>query len=64
MRYGGTNSDNNKKMLITNLKEGLRGANKGYLPIGLPKLKIENKELHEIIINIYCGCGIGTYSNH
>jgi hypothetical protein len=52
--------DFNAKLRI---KEGLKGAAKGYLPIGLPKLKIENKELYDIIINISRRCGISAYSN-
>ena len=34
------------------IREGLKGANKGYYPISLEKLKEENKELYEIIIMI------------
>jgi hypothetical protein len=30
------------------IKEGLKGASKGYLPISLEKLKEENKELYDI----------------
>lgn len=33
------------------VKEGLKGAHKGYFPISLEKLKEENKELYDIVIN-------------
>ena len=33
------------------IKEGLRGASKGYLPISLEKLKEENKALYDIVTN-------------
>jgi hypothetical protein len=32
------------------IKEGLRGASKGYFPISLEKLKEENKELYDIVV--------------
>ena len=31
------------------IKEGLKGASKGYYPISLEKLKEENKELYDIV---------------
>lgn len=34
------------------IKESLKGASKGYLPISLNKLKLENKEMHDIIMNL------------
>jgi hypothetical protein len=33
------------------IKEGLRGASKGYLPISIDKLKEENKSLYDIVTN-------------
>jgi hypothetical protein len=33
------------------IKEGLRGASKGYLPISIDKLKEENKTLYDIVTN-------------
>jgi hypothetical protein len=33
------------------IKEGLKGAHKGYFPISLEKLKEENKELYDIVVN-------------
>ena len=33
------------------IREGLRGASKGYLPISLEKLKEENKSLYDIVVN-------------
>ena len=33
------------------IKEGLKGASKGYYPISLEKLKEENKELYDIVVN-------------
>jgi Primase X len=33
------------------IREGLRGASKGYLPISLEKLKEENKSLYDIVTN-------------
>jgi hypothetical protein len=35
------------------IKEGLRGASKGYYPISLEKLKEENKALYDIVTNRY-----------
>ena len=32
------------------IKEGLKGASKGYFPISLEKLKEENKELYDIVV--------------
>jgi len=32
------------------IKEGLRGASKGYFPISVEKLKEENKELYDIVV--------------
>jgi hypothetical protein len=32
------------------IREGIRGAAKGYFPIGFEKLKIENSELYEILL--------------
>jgi hypothetical protein len=32
------------------IKEGIRGANKGYFPISLVKLKDENKQLYDVIV--------------
>jgi hypothetical protein len=33
------------------IKEGLKGAHKGYFPISLEKLREENKELYDIVMN-------------
>jgi hypothetical protein len=33
------------------IREGLRGASKGYFPISIEKLKEENRQLYDIIIN-------------
>jgi Primase X len=33
------------------IKEGLKGAHKGYFPISLEKLREENKELYDIFMN-------------
>ena len=33
------------------IKEGLRGASKGYFPISMEKLKEENRQLYELILN-------------
>jgi hypothetical protein len=33
------------------IKEGLRSASKGYLPISIDKLKEENKSLYDIVTN-------------
>lgn len=32
-----------------NLKEGLKGASKGYFPIGFEDLKVENPKLYDIL---------------
>jgi hypothetical protein len=31
------------------IKEGLKGASKGYFPISLEKLKEENKALYDVV---------------
>jgi hypothetical protein len=33
------------------IKDGLRGASKGYLPIGMEKLKEENRQLYDLILD-------------
>jgi hypothetical protein len=33
------------------IKEGLKGASKGYFPISIQKLKEENKQLYDIVLN-------------
>jgi len=33
------------------IKDGLKGASKGYLPISMEKLKEENRQLYELILN-------------
>ena len=33
------------------IKEGLKGASKGYYPISLEKLKEENKTLYDIVLD-------------
>jgi hypothetical protein len=33
------------------IKEGIKGASKGYFPISLAKLKNENKQLYDSIVN-------------
>ena len=33
------------------IKEGIKGASKGYFPISLEKLKDENKQLYDSIVN-------------
>jgi hypothetical protein len=33
------------------IKEGLKGASKGYFPISLEKLKEENKQLCDIVVD-------------
>jgi hypothetical protein len=33
------------------IKEGIKGASKGYFPISLEKLKDENRQLYDIIVN-------------
>jgi hypothetical protein len=35
------------------IKEGIRGASKGYLPISLETLKDENKQLYDIIVKTW-----------
>ena len=32
------------------IKDGLRGASKGYLPISMEKLKEENRQLYDLIL--------------
>jgi len=32
------------------IKEGLRGASKGYFPISLEKLKEENRQLYDLVV--------------
>jgi hypothetical protein len=32
-------------------KEGIKGASKGYLPIGMDKLKEENRQLYDLVLN-------------
>jgi hypothetical protein len=33
------------------IKDGLKGASKGYFPISMEKLKEENKQLYDIVLN-------------
>ena len=33
------------------IKDGLKGASKGYFPISMEKLKEENRQLYELILN-------------
>lgn len=33
------------------IKEGLKGASKGYFPISMEKLKEENKQLYDLILD-------------
>jgi hypothetical protein len=33
------------------IKDGLRGASKGYLPISMEKLKEENRQLYDVVLN-------------
>ncbi len=33
------------------IKEGLKGASKGYFPISREKLKEENKQLYDIVVD-------------
>jgi hypothetical protein len=33
------------------IKNGLKGASKGYFPISIDKLKEENKSLYDLILN-------------
>jgi hypothetical protein len=35
------------------INDGLKGANKGYYPISLEKLKEENKALYDIVTSRY-----------
>jgi hypothetical protein len=35
----------------TKIKDGLKGASKGYFPISMEKLKEENKALYDIVSN-------------
>ena len=35
----------------TKIKDGLRGASKGYLPISMEKLKEENRQLYDVVLN-------------
>ena len=35
----------------TKIKDGLKGASKGYYPISMEKLKEENRQLYELILN-------------
>jgi hypothetical protein len=35
----------------TKIKDGLNGASKGYLPISMDKLKEENRQLHDLVLN-------------
>ena len=34
------------------IKDGLKGASKGFLPISMEKLKEENRELYDIILDV------------
>ena len=34
------------------IKDGLKGASKGYFPISMEKLKEENKQLYDLILGI------------
>jgi hypothetical protein len=33
------------------IKEGLKGASKGYFPISMEKLKEENRQLYDVVLN-------------
>jgi hypothetical protein len=33
------------------IKEGIKGASKVYLPIGMDKLKEENRQLYDLVLN-------------
>jgi hypothetical protein len=33
------------------IKDGLRGASKGYFPISMEKLKEENRQLYDVVLN-------------
>jgi hypothetical protein len=35
----------------TKIKDGLKGATKGYLPISMEKLKEENRQLYDVVLN-------------
>ena len=35
----------------TKIKDGLRGASKGYYPISIEKLKEENRQLYDLVLN-------------
>jgi hypothetical protein len=35
----------------TKIKDGLRGASKGYLPISMEKLKEENGQLYDLVLD-------------
>ena len=35
----------------TKIKDGLRGASKGYLPISMEKLKEENRQLYDLVLD-------------
>jgi hypothetical protein len=37
----------------TKIKDGLKGAIKGYLPISMEKLKEENKQLYDLILGVF-----------
>ncbi len=32
------------------IKDGLKGASKGYLPISMEKLKEENRQLYDLVL--------------
>jgi hypothetical protein len=34
----------------TKIKDGIKGASKGYLPISMEKLKEENKQLYDLVL--------------
>jgi hypothetical protein len=40
----------------TKIKDGLKGASKGYLPISMEKLKEENRQLYALVFS-----GIGKH---
>jgi hypothetical protein len=33
------------------IKDGLKGASKGYFPISMEKLKEENRQLYDLVLN-------------
>ena len=35
----------------TKIKDGLRSAGRGYLPIGLQKLMIDNRKLYDLVLH-------------